>query len=86
MPKKRKSSLSVKHLAEKRRKDRGESSQLSREQTRIRIENYRAGQESEEVRDERRHSARINTSRLRDLRSRTVTEQAVPPPPEPTQK
>jgi hypothetical protein len=85
MPKKKSSALCVEYQKAKRKKT-SESSTSSREQNRIRIENYRAGQESEDVRDERRHSARINTSRLRDLRSRTVTEQAVPPPPEPTQK
>jgi hypothetical protein len=81
MPKKKNSALCGEYQKAKRKKT-SESSTSSREQTRIRVENYRAGQESEEVRDERRHSDRINTSRLRGLRSRTEPE----PPPEPTQK
>jgi hypothetical protein len=84
MPKKRKSSLSVKHLAEKRRKDRGESSQLSREEDRIRIENFRAEQESEEASEVRRQNDRITRSNRRQRQSRQST--VVPPPPESSQK
>jgi hypothetical protein len=89
MPKKRRASLSAKHAHEKRRRESGNSSQSSREEGRIRMENYRAEQESEEGRVERRQSARIDASRLRDLsrlQALRSTEQAVPPPLEPTQK
>jgi hypothetical protein len=82
MPKRKNSALSGAYRRDKR-KNTNELSQLSRDENRIRMETFRE-EESEEAGDERRHSDRIATSRLRDWRSRT--EQAVPPPPEPTQK
>jgi hypothetical protein len=90
MPKKKRiGGLSAKAESKRRKLVRDQDSSPGqndegREQNRMRMGIYRAEKEPEESLEERRQSAQLNTSRLRDLRSRT--EQAVPPPPEPTQK